>query len=303
MILPAKFMRTALLTVAVSAVCVVGASAASVGAGTVNTDALRLREEANSSSTILATASKGDVVVVLEEESDGWYKVDYKSVEGYMSADYLDVSTKADVTIGYGLVQTGGSTLNVRSGPGTDYDKVTSLSNGSVVTIVGIDNGWYKVKTSGGSVGYVSSDYMTTCKDSAGSRGDGTVVAASSSLGQQVVDYAKQFLCVPYVYGGNGPNSFDCSGFTTYVYRHFGYTLNRTATGQLSNGVSVSKSELQPGDLVFFKDGGSKPVSHVGIYIGGGQFIHASTSTYEVRINDLTSGYYNNVYVYARRIL
>ena len=303
MILPAKFMRTALLTVAVSAVCVVGASAASVGAGTVNTDALRLREEANSSSTILATASKGDVVVVLEEESDGWYKVDYKSVEGYMSADYLDVSTKADVTIGYGLVQTGGSTLNVRSGPGTDYDKVTSLSNGSVVTIVGIDNGWYKVKTSGGSVGYVSSDYMTTCKDSAGSRGDGTVVAASSSLGQQGGDYAKQCLGVPYVYGGNGPNSFDCSGFTTYVYRHFGYTLNRTATGQLSNGVSVSKSELQPGDLVFFKDGGSKPVSHVGIYIGGGQFIHASTSTYEVRINDLTSGYYNNVYVYARRIL
>ncbi|WP_297242875.1 SH3 domain-containing C40 family peptidase [uncultured Flavonifractor sp.] len=303
MILPAKFVRTALLTVAVSAVCVVGASAASVGAGTVNTDALRLREEANSSSTILATASKGDVVVILEEESDGWYKVDYKSVEGYMSADYLDVSTKADVTIGYGLVETDGSPLNVRSGPGTDYDKVTSLNDGAVVTIVGIDNGWYKVKTSGGSVGYVSSEYMVTCKDSAGSRGDGTVVAASSSLGQQVVDYAAQFLGTPYVYGGNGPNSFDCSGFTSYVYRHFGYTLNRTATGQLSNGVSVSKSELQPGDLVFFKSGGSKPVSHVGIYVGGGQFIHASTNTYEVRYDNLTSGYYNNVYVYARRVL
>lgn len=303
MILPAKFVRTALLTVAVSAVCVVGASAASVGAGTVNTDALRLREEANSSSTILATASKGDVVVILEEESDGWYKVDYKSVEGYMSADYLDVSTKADVTIGYGLVETDGSPLNMRSGPGTDYSKVTSLNDGAVVTIVGIDNGWYKVKTSGGSVGYVSSDYMVTCKDSAGSRGDGTAVAASSGLGQQVVDYAKQYLGTPYVYGGNGPNSFDCSGFTSYVYRHFGYTLNRTATGQLSNGVSVSKSELQPGDLVFFKSGGSKPVSHVGIYVGGGQFIHASTNTYEVRYDNLTSGYYNNVYVYARRVL
>ena len=303
MILPAKFVRTALLTVAVSAVCVVGASAASVGAGTVNTDALRLREEANSSSTILATASKGDVVVVLEEESDGWYKVDYKSVEGYMSADYLDVSTKADVTIGYGLVQTGGSTLNVRSGPGTDYDKVTSLSNGSVVTIVGIDNGWYKVKTSGGSVGYVSSDYMTTCKDSAGSRGDGTVVAASSSLGQQVVDYAKQFLGVPYVYGGNGPNSFDCSGFTSYIYRHFGYTLNRTASTQLSNGVAVSKSELQPGDLVFFRYNTSYPASHVGIYIGNGQFIHASTNKYQVQIDQLMTGHYANVYIAARRIL
>ena len=181
---------------------------------------------------------------------------------------------------------------------------MASLSSGAVVNIVGIDNGWYKITTSGGVTGYVSSDYMVTCKDSAGSRGDDTATtSSSSSLGQQIVDYAKQYLGTPYVYGGNGPNSFDCSGYTSYVYRHFGYTLNRTATGQLSNGVSVSKSELQPGDLVFFKDGGSKPVSHVGIYIGGGQFIHASTSTYEVRINDLTSGYYNNVYVYARRIL
>ena len=302
MILPAKFVRTALLTVAVSAVCVVGASAASVGAGTVNTDALRLREEANSSSTILATASKGDVVVILEEESNGWYKVDYKSVEGYMSADYLDVSTKADVTIGYGLVETDGSPLNVRSGPGTDYSKVTSLNDGAVVPIVGIDNGWYKITTSGGLSGYVSSDYMVTCKDSAGSRGDGTAVAASSSLGQQVVDYTKQYLGTPYVYGGNGPNSFDCSGYTSYVYRHFGYTLNRTASGQLSNGTSVSKSELQPGDLVFFRYNTSKAASHVGIYIGGGQFIHASTNTYTVKIDTLTSGHYANVYVGARRI-
>ena len=302
MILPAKLARTAVLTVALSALCVVGASAASVGAGTVTTDALRLREEPSTESTILATASEGDTVVVLEEAADGWYKVDYKSVEGYMSADYLTVATQADVTIGYGLVQTGGSTLNVRSGPGTDYDKVTSLSHGAVVTIVGIDNGWYKITTSGGTTGYVSSDYMVTCKDSAGSRGDDTVAASNSSLGQQIIDYAKQYLGVPYVYGGNGPNSFDCSGFTTYVYRHFGYTLNRTASGQLSNGTTVSKSELQAGDLVFFKDGGSKPVSHVGIYIGGGEFIHASTSTYEVKINDLTSGYYNNTYVTARRI-
>ena len=306
MILPAKLLRTAFLTVVLTGVCMVAASAASVGAGTVDVDALRLREEASTSSTILATASKGDTVVVLEEAEDGWYKVDYKSVEGYMSGEYLTVSAKADVNIGYGLVKTGGSTLNVRSGPDTSYDKVTSLSNGAVVTITGIDNGWYKITTKAGTVGYVSSEYMVTCKDSAGSRGDGPLAASMSydgSLGQQIVSYAKQYLGVPYVYGGNGPNCFDCSGFTTYVYRHFGYTLNRTATGQLSNGVSVSKSELQPGDLVFFKDGGSKPVSHVGIYIGGGQFIHASTSTYEVRINDLTSGYYNNVYVYARRIL
>ena len=302
MITPAKLLRTALLTVAVSAVCVVTASAASVGVGTVNTDALRLREEATTDATILATAAKGDTVVVLEDTGSGWYKVDYQSVEGYMSGEYLDVAAKADVTIGYGLVQSDGSTLNVRSGPATTYDKVASLSDGAVVTIVGIDSGWYKVTTSGGTTGYVSSDYMVTCKDSAGSRGDGTAVAASSSLGQQVADYGLQFLGTPYVYGGNGPSCFDCSGFTSYVYRHFGYTLNRTASTQLSNGVSVSKSELQPGDLVFFKYNTSKAASHVGIYIGNGQFVHASTNTYTVKTDTLTSGHYANVYVGARRI-
>ena len=144
---------------------------------------------------------------------------------------------------------------------------------------------------------------MITVKDSAGSRGDGTVAAADTSMGQQIVDYAKQFLGTPYSWGGNGPNSFDCSGFTKYVYAHFGYTLNRTATDQLSNGTSVSKGELQVGDLVFFKANTSKPVSHVGIYIGGGQFIHASTNTYTVKIDNLDSGYYSRVYVYGRHIL
>ncbi len=305
MIMPAKFLRTAVLTVAVSAVCMIGASAAS-GVGTVDTDALRLRNEANTTSTILATASKGDTVVILEDAGNGWYKVDYNTVEGYMSSEYLTVSTQADVTIGYGLVQADGSTLNVRSGPGTSHDKVATLSDNAVVTIVGIDNGWYKIKTSSGTVGYVSSEYMVTCKDSAGSRGDGTTAVATtsnSSMGQQVVAYAKQFMGVPYVYGGNGPNSFDCSGFTSYIYRHFGYTLNRTASTQLSNGTAVSKSELQPGDLVFFRYNTSYPASHVGIYIGNGQFIHASTNKYQVQIDQLNTGHYANVYIAARRIL
>ena len=145
MIQPAKLLRTALVTAVLSTVCVVSASAASVGVGTVNTDALRLRDEASTSATVLGTASKGDTVVVLEDAGNGWYKVDYKSVEGYMSGEYLNVSAKADVTIGYGLVQSQGSPLNVRSGPGTSYGKVTSLNNGAVVNIVGIDNGWYKI--------------------------------------------------------------------------------------------------------------------------------------------------------------
>lgn len=295
--------RTALMATALSALCVVGASAACIGVGTVDVDALRLRAEPNTESSILATSTKDETVVVLEAaETEGWYKVDYKSVEGYMSSEYLTVVEQADVAIGYGLVQSSGSTLNVRSGPGTDFERVASLSDRAVVTINGIDNGWYKISYNN-ITGYVSSDYMVTCKDSAGSRGDGTVVTSSSPLGAQVVEYAKQFLGVPYVWGGNGPNCFDCSGFTKYVYAHFGYTLNRTASAQLSNGVSVSRSELQPGDLIFFDNGKvSTPVSHVGIYVGDGQFIHASTNEYQVRYSNLNAGSYNSTYVYARRI-
>ena len=303
MIPAGKFLRVAVLGAALSAITVAGASAASVGVGTVTADALRLRESASTDSTILATAPSGDTVVVLADAGNGWYKVDYNSIEGYMSGEYLDVQATADVKIGYGKVSTGGSTLNMRSGPATSYSRVATLSDGAVVDIVGIDNGWYKV-TYNGATGYVSSDYMITVKDSAGSRGDGTAVSSNASLGQQIVDYAQNFLGCAYVWGGNGPSSFDCSGFTKYVYSHFGYTLNRTATDQLANGVAVTKDQLQPGDLVFFNSGyTSKPVSHVGIYIGNGKFIHASTNAYMVQIDDLSSGYYSRVYVYGRHII
>ena len=301
MIQPAKVLRTVFLTAVVSAACIVSAAAASVGVGTVNADALRLRQSASTDSTILATASKGDSVIILENAGNNWYKVDYKSVQGYMSGEYLTVATTADAAIGYGKVSAGGSTLNMRSGAGTSYGVVSSLPDGTIVEIVGINNGWYKIQY-GGKTGYVSSDYMVTVKDSVGSRSTAEA-ASSSAIGDQIVAYAKQFLGVPYVYGGNGPNSFDCSGFTKYVYAHFGVTLNRTATDQLANGTSVSKSQLQPGDLVFFRANTTKPVSHVGIYIGNGQFIHASTNTYSVQIDRLDTGYYAGVYVYGRHIL
>ncbi len=301
MIQPVKVLRTVFLTAVVSAACIVSAAAASVGVGTVTADALRLRENASTESTILATAAKGDSVIILADAGNNWYKVDYRSVQGYMSGEYLTVATTADAAIGYGKVSAGGSSLNLRSGAGTSYSIVSSLPDGTIVEIVGIDNGWYKVQYSG-KTGYVSSDYMVTVKDSVGSRSTAEA-AASSAIGDQIVAHAKQFLGTPYVYGGNGPNSFDCSGFTKYVYSHFGVTLNRTATDQLANGTAISKSELQPGDLVFFRANTTKPVSHVGIYIGNGQFIHASTNTYSVQIDTLSSGYYSRVYVYGRHIL
>lgn len=296
MIKPSHLLRAAVLGTVFTAMFTVSSSAATLGAGTVTADALRLRDTPAAEGEILATASGGTSVVVLEDTGNGWYKVNCNTVEGYMSSEYLTVSTTADAALGYGLVDTDGSSLNMRAAAGTSYDTVASIPGGTVLELEGVDNGWYKV-TYSGKTGYVSSDYITITTEP-----DATETA-SSDLGAQIVAYAEEYLGTPYVLGGNGPNQFDCSGFTKYVYSHFGYTLSRTATDQLQNGVSVSKDELQPGDLVFFKYRTSKPVSHVGIYIGNGEFIHASTNRYVVQIDQMESGHYANVYVYARRII
>ena len=292
------FLRTSLLLISLTILCAGSASAADVGVGTVNVEALRLRAEASTQSTILGTVYLGDHVTVLEEAEDGWYKVDYKSVEGYMFGEYLDVEPAADLDLGYGRVEA--SALNVRSGPGTTYEKVGLLYSGSLVSVTGVEDGWYQI-SHGELEGYVSSNYVVLCKDEPGDR---EVTAPSSHKAQEIIDYAKTFLGTPYVYGGNGPNSFDCSGFTKYVYDHFGYSINRTASTQLQNGKAVEKSELQMGDLVFFRnDGDSHAASHVGIYIADGQFIHASSDTRTVTFGDLSKGNNPRKYVGARRIL
>lgn len=294
-------LRISLISAALLLLCIVTASAADLGVGVVNAGGLRLRSEASTDASILATAGEGELAIVLEDAGDGWYKVDYKSIEGYMSSEYVDLQTSYEGELGYGKVSTDGSTLNLRAGASTDFDRVAVLNDGSVVTLLGMENGWFKVSHKG-TEGYASSEYITTCLDESGTRGD--TVVTDSALGQQIIAYAKQFLGRPYVWGGNGPNSFDCSGFTKYVYAHFGYNLNRTASAQLQNGVSVSRSELQAGDLVFFYNGKvSTPVSHVGIYIGNGDFIHASSNSYTVEISSLYAKNYDAKYVYARRII
>ena len=118
-----------------------------------------------------------------------------------------------------------------------------------------------------------------------------------------MVSLAQQYLGTPYVYGGSSASGFDCSGFTMYVFSQAGVSLPHGATSQLSYGTEVSRSDLQPGDLVFFQDYGAV-ASHVGIYIGGDQFIHASSSYYNGRCvvtSSLTETYYDGHYYTARR--
>ena len=292
-------LRVLLLGTILTALCTVGASAACLGVGTVNTGALRLRAEPSVEGAILATATKEECVVILEQVDEDWYRVDYKSVEGYMSTAYLDVTEQADVELGYGVVLPSG--LNVRTGPGVDYSCVTVLTQRTVVEIHGVDNGWFKVSC-GDVEGYVSGAYLETCKDDSGNRGDDPIY--DPTLGNQIVEYAAQFIGTPYVWGGNGPDSFDCSGLTKYVYAHFGYEINRTARDQSYNGVKVSWDELQPGDLIFFHTmETSYYITHVAIYAGDGQIIHAPTTGKTVEYADLYSNYYTRNFVCARRII
>lgn len=193
-----------------------------------------------------------------------------------------------------------GSCVNIRQEPSTSSTILGQFYEGDQVTIIGASGDWLNISYGDGNEGWMYGAYVSVRRDGEISRSGDSI---DRSLATQVVDYAKQFIGSRYVYGGTTPNGFDCSGFAQYVYKHFGYSINRVASDQASNGISVNKSDLVPGDLVFFHSSGSRYISHVGIYIGNGSFIHASTPATGVRYDSLNAGYYANNYVTARRII
>lgn len=122
--------------------------------------------------------------------------------------------------------------------------------------------------------------------------------------GADIISYARKFLGTKYKWGGSTPNGFDCSGYVKYVFNKFGISLSRNSRSQAKNGTYVKKANLKPGDLVFFDtNGGKNRINHVGIYIGSGKFIHASSSHKKVVISTLSSGFYSRNYMTARRVL
>ena len=283
------FLFSAAATLLLTASAFAAESDLAVAVGATTGSSLRLRAEASTSSSIITTLDKGVAVAILDDSIDGWYQVSFNGNNGYISADYMIVD-QDNVFECYGRVN--GNAVNLRSEPTTDSDVVASLNIGTVVTVTGFVDGWYSVTGQSGTEGYIRSDLL-----------DLTTSSSSSSV-SGIVDYAKQFLGTRYIYGGASSSGFDCSGFTMYVYSHFGYSLPHSATSQWQSGIGTrvySISELQPGDLVFFNDpsrNAGKACSHAGIYIGGGQIIHASSSRSQgVVISDLTSGYYNTYFV------
>ena len=264
--------------------------------GTVNSgdSTLRVRAEANTSSEVITKLAHGTQVEVLTAVDNGWYQISHEGLTGYVSGEFLSVAEAEAAALPVEAepiyVRITEGPLNVRSGPSTDEDKVGKLATGRVVEVISQLDGWYEIES-----GYISAEY-TVVVDAA--------AAAQSGKGQEIADYALQFVGCRYVYGGSSPKGFDCSGFTSYVYRQFGYSLNRTASSQLDNGTPVAKEELQPGDLVIFKKGGSsKPASHVGLYIGNNQFVHASTSRVGVIVSGMDEAYYTTGFVGGRRLV
>lgn len=260
-----------------------------VGAGCTTGSSLRLRAEASTSSEIVTALDKSVAVAILDDSTEGWYKIAYEGNTGYVSADYLLVD-QDNVFETYGRVNSDG--VNVRSGASTESEVLATVDTDTIVTVNGLVDGWYDVTCKYGTEGYIRSDFLDLTESS------------SSSSGSAIVDTAKSYLGVNYVYGGASPSGFDCSGFTMYVYQQFGYSLPHTATGQWQSGLGTrvwSIGALQPGDLVFFNDpsrNAGKACSHAGIYIGNGQFVHSSSSRSQgVIISDLTSGYYYNYFV------
>ena len=304
------------------------------GIGFVTASALRLRSEPNTTSTTITTAPKNDCVVVISRSGE-WYKVNYNLQVGYMHEDYVSVLTAENAELGYGKVT--GDRVNMRSGPSTSHRIVDVAAKGDKAYIIGLNKGWYKVIYDG-NICYIRSDYLELTEYPYENQkspnspkffrlGKSTGVAPSASAlngstsggmnsdnlgssgstgttanGQAIVNKAKQYLGVPYVYGGASPSGFDCSGLVYYVLKSLGYSPYRTPADQYRQGTYVSKENLQPGDIVFFANTYASGISHVGIYAGNGQFIHAPNSRSVVSYADLTSGYWANHYYGARRM-
>ena len=226
--------------------------------------------------------------------------------------------------------------LRVREKATTSSKEIDSLKKNHKVEIISEEEGWYKIKING-EIGYVSAKYISDKKveetTSRGSSADRTMQTNSQVIqsentssveetpvieespkveeptttgttGAAIVEFAKQYLGYKYVSGGASPSTgFDCSGFTTYVYKHFGISLYRTSRDQIKNGVAVDKSNLQLGDIVVFNNESNTAIGHVGIYIGDGNFIHAANRKEGVKITALSSSYYQTRYVGARRVI
>jgi len=253
-------------------------------------DAVNLRAQPDKESEPLGKLSFGEKVTCTGETSE-WVKVKTaKGTEGYIFAIYTS-KTMVFKNVSDTVYLTA-SAVNLRSAPTTSSEILGKLSKDQKLTRTGIGDGWSRVKTSAGKTAYVSDNFLTktvpaslkTTTTKSTSSGSTTVVNRS---GDKIVDLAYSMLGVRYVFGAESRSGVDCSGLIYYIYRQVGVSVPRTSSSYGSFGTSVSRSNMKPGDVITWdtrKYDGKTSITHVGIYVGGGKMIHASSSNKKVVI-------------------
>jgi hypothetical protein len=189
-----------------------------------------------------------------------------------------------------------GSMVNLRESASLTSKVLAVLPQGNLVVVKGINCDWVRVKLEDGLEGWIYQKYITTDAETVESRERFFAKAG------KITGLALRYLGFKYRYGGASPRGFDCSGFTMYIYAQFGWKLPHSAAAQMELGVSVKKTDLLPGDLVFFRTLNSYKINHVGIYLGNGDFVHAASGSGAVKVSSINDGYYKYKYYCARRL-
>jgi len=260
----------------------------------ISADKLNVRSGPSAETEKLAALAKGARVQVLEARGEWTKIITAGNIEGYALTEYM-VDSLPPV---YKYISA--DKLNVRSGPSAETEKLAALSYGDRVQVFEREGDWIRVIAKDNVKGYVLSAYVVA-EINPVSRSASASQAYNADLAASVLEYAKQFVGVKYVYGGSTPEGFDCSGFTKYVFQKFKIDLPRSSEDYYGVGTKVSRTDMKPGDILLFDVYDNNRLGHVGIYMGKDQFIHASTSKGKVVIASLSK--YSGNLLGIRRVI
>ena len=260
---------------------------------------LNVRKGAGTDSKVVGKMSNHDACEILGKK-DGWIKIKSGKVKGYVKSGYLLMGDAA-LAIAEKEVETvatvNTTTLRVREDKSTDSAIVSLVGEGEDLIVEKIVDDWYKVEVDD-QKGYISGEYVTISQKLPTASSVEELENGTGVLDTRVslVQYALQFVGNRYVWGGTSlTNGIDCSGFTMQIYARYGISLPHHAASQPGYGTRISASDAQPGDLFFYGSGST--ISHVGIYIGNGQIVHASNARTGIKIS---SAYYRTPICVAR---
>lgn len=270
-----------------------------LGMSVISSGNLNIRQEASTDSEVVGILTNHNACELLEDAGD-WYKVTSGKVTGYVSKQYLVIGDEAEAIAEQEIktvATVNTETLNVRAEKSTEAAVLSQVGNSEAFTVNSVADGWVEISVDD-SVGYISQDYVTLAQALPTAKtieqvkyGDGV-----SDVRTSVVSYALQFVGNRYVWGGTSlENGVDCSGFTMRILGKYGISLPHSSKAQPSYGTKISASEAKPGDLFFY--GSGRSISHVAIYIGNGQIVHASNKRDGIKVSN---AYYRNPICVAR---